>query len=105
METILWGSIAGGLAGIVSSLILARLHILPRTRAAESAEPQSGAPLQTPSDPAPPAEQAQTASEHALRSDSCTPMFAMIDMDHMLMLHATSAIPRVEPAGISAGTR
>lgn len=66
MNTILWGSIAGGLAGIVSSLILARFHILPRARAAESAEPKSGAPLQAPSDPDLLSEQAQTVSSEAI---------------------------------------
>lgn len=42
-------------------------------------------------------EEAQTASERALRSDACTPMFGLIDMDDMLMLHAGGVL-RVDPA-------
>lgn len=42
-------------------------------------------------------EEAQTASERALHSDSCTPMFALIEMDDMLMLHADGVL-RVDPA-------
>ena len=50
-------------------------------------------------------EEAQAASEHALSSDSCTPMFALIEMDDMLMLHAESAIAQVVASGVAAGVR
>jgi hypothetical protein len=32
-------------------------------------------------------EQARTAAERAMTSDSCSPMFALIDMESALMLH------------------
>jgi hypothetical protein len=41
-------------------------------------------------------EEAEAASQRALGSDTCAPMFAMIEMDDMLFLHAEAAIPRVE---------
>ena len=43
-------------------------------------------------------EQAQAASEVSLRSESCSPMFALIDMESALMLHGTPAITRVDAA-------
>jgi antibiotic biosynthesis monooxygenase (ABM) superfamily enzyme len=43
-------------------------------------------------------EQAQAASELSLRSESCSPMFALIDMESALMLHGTPAITRVDAA-------
>ena len=42
-------------------------------------------------------EEARAASERALHSDSCTPMFGLIDMDDILMLHADGVL-RVDPA-------
>jgi hypothetical protein len=39
--------------------------------------------------------EAEAASQRALGSDTCAPMFAMIEMDDMLFLHAEAAIPRV----------
>ena len=39
-------------------------------------------------------EEAQAAAERALSSESCAPMFELIDMDSMLMLHG----PRVHAA-------
>jgi hypothetical protein len=43
-------------------------------------------------------EQAQAASERSLTSESCSPMFALIDMESALMLHGTPAISRVDAA-------
>jgi antibiotic biosynthesis monooxygenase (ABM) superfamily enzyme len=43
-------------------------------------------------------EQAQAASERSMTSASCSPMFALIDMDSALMLHGTPAINRVDAA-------
>ena len=40
-------------------------------------------------------EHAQAAAEAAMSSDSCAPMFALIDMDSALMLHGEPAIPPV----------
>jgi hypothetical protein len=37
-------------------------------------------------------EQAQAASERSMTSESCSPMFALINMDSALMLHGTPAI-------------
>ena len=41
-------------------------------------------------------EHAQAASELAMTSPSCSPMFALIDMESALMLHGVPAIGRVE---------
>jgi hypothetical protein len=38
---------------------------------------------------------AQRAAEQAMTSESCAPMFALIDIDSSLMLHAEPAIPKV----------
>jgi hypothetical protein len=43
-------------------------------------------------------EQAETASERSMTSASCSPMFALIDMESALMLHGTPAIDRVDAA-------
>jgi hypothetical protein len=43
-------------------------------------------------------EQAQAASELSMTSESCSPMFALIDLESALMLHGTPAINRVDPA-------
>ena len=43
-------------------------------------------------------EQAQAASERSMSSESCLPMFALIDMESGLMLHGTPAISRVDAA-------
>jgi antibiotic biosynthesis monooxygenase (ABM) superfamily enzyme len=43
-------------------------------------------------------EQAQAASERSMTSESCSPMFALIDMESALMLHGTPAINRVDAA-------
>jgi hypothetical protein len=40
-------------------------------------------------------EQAHAAAELSMRSESCAPMFALIDMESALMLHGTPAIERV----------
>ena len=37
-------------------------------------------------------EQAHAASERSMTSESCSPMFALINMDSALMLHGTPAI-------------
>jgi antibiotic biosynthesis monooxygenase (ABM) superfamily enzyme len=37
-------------------------------------------------------EQAQAASERSMTSESCSPMFALINMDSTLMLHGIPAI-------------
>jgi hypothetical protein len=41
-------------------------------------------------------EQAQAAAELSTTSESCSPMFALIDMDSALMLHGVPAIDRVD---------
>ena len=41
-------------------------------------------------------EQAQAAAERAMSSESCAPMFSLIDMDSTLMLHAE---PVMAPVG------
>jgi Antibiotic biosynthesis monooxygenase len=49
-------------------------------------------------------EQAHAASELALTSESCSPMFALIDMESALMLHGMPAIAPVSavtPVGVS----
>ena len=43
-------------------------------------------------------EQAQAASERSMTSQSCSPMFALIDLESALMLHGTPAITRVDAA-------
>ena len=43
-------------------------------------------------------EQAHTASELSMTSESCQPMFALIDMESALMLHGVPAIDTVSPA-------
>ena len=43
-------------------------------------------------------EQAQAASERSMTSESCAPMFALIDMDSALLLHGTPAINPVDTA-------
>ncbi len=43
-------------------------------------------------------EQAQAANERSMTSESCAPMFALIDLESALMLHGTPAITRVDPA-------
>jgi hypothetical protein len=43
-------------------------------------------------------EQAQAASERSITSESCAPMFALIDMESALMLHGIPAIDRVDAA-------
>jgi hypothetical protein len=40
-------------------------------------------------------EQAHAASEASMASDSCQPMFALIEMESALMLHGARAIPTV----------
>ena len=40
-------------------------------------------------------EQAQAAAELAMSSESCAPMFALIDMESMLMLHGAPALAPV----------
>ena len=42
--------------------------------------------------------QARAASEASMSSESCSPMFALIDMESALMLHGMPAIPTVLPA-------
>jgi hypothetical protein len=44
-------------------------------------------------------EEAHAASELAMTSESCAPMFALIDMDSALMLHGVPEIPMVTAAG------
>jgi hypothetical protein len=41
--------------------------------------------------------EAQAAAELAMSSDSCAPMFALIDMESTLMIHGALAIPPVAP--------
>ncbi len=43
-------------------------------------------------------EQAQAASQRSMTSESCAPMFALIDMESALMLHGIPAIDRVDAA-------
>ena len=43
-------------------------------------------------------EQAQAASELSMTSESCSPMFALIDMESALLLHGTPAINPVHAA-------
>jgi hypothetical protein len=43
-------------------------------------------------------EQAQAASERSLTSESCSPMFAQIDLESALMLHGTPATNPVDAA-------
>jgi antibiotic biosynthesis monooxygenase (ABM) superfamily enzyme len=43
-------------------------------------------------------DQARAASERSMTSESCSPMFTLIDMESALMLHATSAIGRIDAA-------
>jgi antibiotic biosynthesis monooxygenase (ABM) superfamily enzyme len=43
-------------------------------------------------------QQAQAASERSMTSESCAPMFALIDMESALMLHGIPAIDRVDAA-------
>jgi hypothetical protein len=50
-------------------------------------------------------ENAGAAAELAMSSESCAPMFALIDMESMLMLHGEPAIApvvRATPAGVAA---
>lgn len=47
-------------------------------------------------------EEAQAASERAMSSQDCAPMFALIDEEATLMLHAELAIPPVHAAGEAA---
>jgi hypothetical protein len=50
-------------------------------------------------------EHAGAAAELAMSSESCTPMFALIDMESMLMLHGEPAIApvvRATTAGVAA---
>jgi hypothetical protein len=46
-------------------------------------------------------EQAQAANELSMTSESCSPMFAMIDLESALMLHGTPAINRVDSATLA----
>ena len=41
---------------------------------------------------------AATAAEHAMSSESCAPMFALIDMESALMVHGTPVIAPVRAA-------
>jgi hypothetical protein len=43
-------------------------------------------------------EQANAAAERSTTSESCRPMFALIDMESALMLHGAPAIATVSPA-------
>jgi hypothetical protein len=43
-------------------------------------------------------EQARAASEASMTSESCSPMFALIDMESALMLHGLPAMATVFPA-------
>jgi hypothetical protein len=43
-------------------------------------------------------EQAEAASERSMTSESCSPMFALIDMESTLMLHGAPAIGAVDAA-------
>lgn len=46
-------------------------------------------------------EDAHAAAEKAMTSESCAPMFALIDMESTLMVHAEPVIAAVEPgAGV-----
>jgi hypothetical protein len=39
--------------------------------------------------------EAEAAAEAAMSSESCAPMFALIDMDNMLFLHGTPVLNAV----------
>ncbi len=43
-------------------------------------------------------EQAQAAMELSMTSESCAPMFALVDQDSAVMLHGVPAIAPVSPA-------
>ena len=43
-------------------------------------------------------DEARAAAEKAMTSESCTPMFRLIDMESTLMLHGEQAIPPVYAA-------
>jgi hypothetical protein len=47
-------------------------------------------------------ENAGAAAERAMTSESCTPMFALIDMESTLMLHAEPAIAPVYAEAVAA---
>ncbi len=47
-------------------------------------------------------EHAHAASELAMTSESCAPMFALIDMESALMLHGVPAVARVRAAAAQA---
>jgi antibiotic biosynthesis monooxygenase (ABM) superfamily enzyme len=47
-------------------------------------------------------EQAQAASERSMTSESCSPMFALIDMDSALLLHG---IPAINPVHATTPAR
>jgi hypothetical protein len=47
-------------------------------------------------------EQAQAASERSMTSESCSPMFALINMDSALMLHG---IPAINPVHATTPAR
>ncbi len=46
---------------------------------------------------------AKTAAEAAMSSESCAPMFGTIDMESTLMLHGESAIPPARAQAPAAG--
>ena len=48
-------------------------------------------------------EQAHAAAEAAMTSESCAPMFALIDMESTLMLHGVPAIAPVAGAAATVG--
>ena len=51
-------------------------------------------------------EDAHAAAELSATSESCAPMFALIDMQSALMLHGTPAIDRVDaPTTVGAASR
>jgi hypothetical protein len=47
--------------------------------------------------------EAQAAADRAMTSESCAPMFRLIDMESTLMLHGEAAIPTVVSATAAAG--
>jgi hypothetical protein len=47
-------------------------------------------------------EEAESAAAAALSSDSCAPMFDLIDTESMLMLQGEPAIARVQPAAAAS---
>jgi Antibiotic biosynthesis monooxygenase len=49
-------------------------------------------------------EEAHAAAERAMSSESCAPMFGLIDMESALMLHGEPAIATVHAAATPAGT-